>query len=754
MFTWHPLLRTLGVGLLTTSVSCGASTSSGHLAGAEARKADMSAAVAGSERDLVARRADAEKAGDHVKAAYVANELADLYSRKGDFDRARGANDVALTELRAAERAGQRTSSYVDIPLLADGYFTANRVADPAYVREYRNLSRPALRSLAEQRAAKIGTVTDAGALRGGPTQDEAAGIAAGIQAELAKEMPGTQRLRLALRLSYAMLVAAPDAHALDTLRATLRLAKVTAEDLARENPTAIDASLTPLQRAKLLRLAGSAAAGLGARDEALHYYRGAARALEDVRRNFLGEGDRIAFFRHLDEVYEQAILIAVDSDPAEAFRLMELAKGRTLIELLGTEGLVSDTPDQKLIDGYFTKLRALGESSSVDAHAQVLAAERALTTRLPGSAALLRPTAVSPEKLAAVLREGEVFVDYYVGATDSVAVTFDGVRFVATKLGVRRDALALDVEELLRAIDGEGRAASRALTLTDGPEAAPPVRSSDEAARRVFQRILRPIAARLQGTSLVVSPHGLLHRVPFAALAREDGSLLGDTLDLSFAASATLLQLARPARLPADLSHARVLALGNPTFPVAAPPLPSAEAEVAQIGRQAGARAEVFTGDRATEQRFKSTFGSFEIVHLATHGIFLPSDPQGSHVLLAAGGGDDGLLEVREIMRLHASKTKLVVLSACNTERGALLAGDDLIGFNRAFHAAGVHTTITSLWPVPDDATSVLMTGVHAGLARGMSPRSALRAAQTATRARFPLRWHWAAFQVNGADG
>ena len=53
---------------------------------------------------------------------------------------------------------------------------------------------------------------------------------------------------------------------------------------------------------------------------------------------------------------------------------------------------------------------------------------------------------------------------------------------------------------------------------------------------------------------------------------------------------------------------------------------------------------------------------------------------------------------------------TKLVVLSACDSGRGAIRTGQGVYGLRRSFFSAGAETLVTSLWRVADGETSELM--------------------------------------------
>jgi CHAT domain-containing protein/tetratricopeptide (TPR) repeat protein len=96
-----------------------------------------------------------------------------------------------------------------------------------------------------------------------------------------------------------------------------------------------------------------------------------------------------------------------------------------------------------------------------------------------------------------------------------------------------------------------------------------------------------------------------------------------------------------------------------------------------------------------------------------------------------AARGLSDGLLTALEAEDLDLWGTELVVLSACDTGTGEVQVGEGVIGLRRAFQSAGARTVLASLWRVPDEETTRLMTGFIGRWLKGAPKNRALRAAQ-----------------------
>lgn len=112
-----------------------------------------------------------------------------------------------------------------------------------------------------------------------------------------------------------------------------------------------------------------------------------------------------------------------------------------------------------------------------------------------------------------------------------------------------------------------------------------------------------------------------------------------------------------------------------------------------------------------------------------------------------------DGLLTAEEVRGMNLWGTRLVVLSACESGRGAIRVGEGVYGLRRAFFSAGAETLVTSLWRVADSQTSELMTEYYQRLAAGGARIASLGEAMAAVRKRHPHPYYWAPFIGIGRD-
>ncbi len=158
---------------------------------------------------------------------------------------------------------------------------------------------------------------------------------------------------------------------------------------------------------------------------------------------------------------------------------------------------------------------------------------------------------------------------------------------------------------------------------------------------------------------------------------------------------------------------------------------LPDSQKEVETIASDLPHPSTILLGSDATESRFKQLpLSSTEVVHLALHGYADLEYPDRSALIFAPEhGGDDGLLQVREIRNLHLN-ARMVTLSACNTGVGPV-GQTGVANLVNAFIEAGADTVVSTLWELEDHTTEHLMTEFYSQIANHKRKIDALRDAQ-----------------------
>jgi CHAT domain-containing protein len=307
-----------------------------------------------------------------------------------------------------------------------------------------------------------------------------------------------------------------------------------------------------------------------------------------------------------------------------------------------------------------------------------------------------------------------------------------------------------------------------------------------DAAADPVARRVLEPLRPHLENVDhLVIVPDGALARVPFAALPFGNGLLIDECIVSLADSGRDILSWSRPSvdrPGPAYIAggieydpkpNGEAVEIARPPLPFRIPPfgpLSGTLAEVRPIAALYGVAAE--TASQPREGRLKALV-SPSIVHLATHGYFLPLSLAESvpSSMLRAGvvlvgfnralagrpaivGMQDGALTAEDVLELNLASTELVVLSACETGLGDVQACEGVFGLRRSFAIAGVDALVMSLWNVPDSATATLMIAFHQRLKNGEAAATALGNAMVDVRRTSTHTHDWAAFVLAGRPG
>jgi CHAT domain-containing protein len=298
------------------------------------------------------------------------------------------------------------------------------------------------------------------------------------------------------------------------------------------------------------------------------------------------------------------------------------------------------------------------------------------------------------------------------------------------------------------------------------------------EAGARLFEDLLSRVVETLDPEirKWVVVPDGALHRLPFAALrARANGAPLAARVELSEVPSATLWLHWKTTH--AESRHPAVLALADPALALdgksadsmgegerfAVPwlagrrleALPHSRTEARGMVRRLGSGSVLRTG-RAASERFLKTaeLERFGVLHLATHSVIDPREPQRSAVLLSPGAPDeDGQLQLREVVELDLDNA-LVILSGCSSALGEITESEGVVGMARAFFQAGARTVVGSLWPMRDDEAEELVTRMGEELKRGASVGEAVALTRRAAIAQGQPPAAWAGLVLLGDAG
>jgi len=243
---------------------------------------------------------------------------------------------------------------------------------------------------------------------------------------------------------------------------------------------------------------------------------------------------------------------------------------------------------------------------------------------------------------------------------------------------------------------------------------------------------------------TLVWSLDGVLRYVPMAALY--DGKQYAvEKYNTVTVTPASIVHLeAKP-----DVSNLSVAAMGITGKYEELPALPAVAGELHNVVKDAkvqGANGALpgtilldgqFT-EKAMEDQLSASHG---VVHIASHFVFKPGDDDTESYLLLAGKDQSGtgfhlsVAEFRDNDNLTLRHTDLLTLSACETGMsGSASNGREVDGLGMTAQLKGAKAVISTLWPVNDASTGLLMGDFYKRWAEGagkVTKVEALRKAQ-----------------------
>ena len=228
----------------------------------------------------------------------------------------------------------------------------------------------------------------------------------------------------------------------------------------------------------------------------------------------------------------------------------------------------------------------------------------------------------------------------------------------------------------------------------------------------------------------LVVLPDAFLAYVPFELVFRKkDGYSLPFTI--SYANSLGILQSQwhwKPRKRNKDVvifapqyqnpgtSQARTGTLQ----PVSNLPFSREEAE--NIRQILGKNARVLTDN--IRGHLEEEFSSAKILHFTMHAKLDDKRPMDSRFLFSGNSEED--LYLYDLYHMESS-ARLAVLSACETGLGKLNSGAGIRSLANGFQYAGVPSVVTTLWKVPDQSSSIIMSSFYKHLKDGQTLDHAL---------------------------
>lgn len=264
-------------------------------------------------------------------------------------------------------------------------------------------------------------------------------------------------------------------------------------------------------------------------------------------------------------------------------------------------------------------------------------------------------------------------------------------------------------------------------------PNFAPPLKS----AQRIYEKLLKPVLNLLPSSinHLLLIPHGNLYHLPFSALY--DGKqFLIEKYSISNLHQLSLLPILASSQRSTDSKNSFLLAgienygaqkknsdsaispgelrgqqgkLSNLSFAIQ-------EIEsIAKFLNDKNIQSTVLKNESVSE-KLATDFRNYSIIHYAGHAAFNARQPLASGLVLGRGE----ILSAQELLsssKYYTEKTKLMVLSACETGINEITSGGEIIGLTRALLYCGIPNLLMSLWSVSDQCTAKIMKTFYGSL-------------------------------------
>lgn len=448
-----------------------------------------------------------------------------------------------------------------------------------------------------------------------------------------------------------------------------------------------------------------------------------------------------------------------------EAFNVLERVRGRTLLWALEDRKAIQEpeSPQTATLESELASLQLrLMQTNETTKREQLLDQLFEYERRIGLSTSDLveQHLPVRPSTLREVekdLKASEVLMEYVLDEPKSfcIAITRNGAKTYALLAG------RAEIENSVQAFRDEVRIKGSALGIS----------------KHLYDLLISPIREAQSDARLVIAPDGVLNLLPFEALRYSQDQYLLTSHVVSYVPSGTILDVLRRTsiheapkpllavgdviyedqggsgrKLPQPTSMRGRIERGIADLGMGLHDLPQTREEVDEISKIIGPDSVLLLGKGATESAFKKQpLNQFRVLHLAVHGFADTQFPERSALILGAdpGSGDDGLLQVREIIRFRLN-AELTTLSACDTGIGKLQGQEGISNLVEAFLVAGSRSVVASLWSADDTFASALMERFYRHLADGQDMSSALRAAKLDLLNEYGNQvspFYWAAF-------
>ncbi len=295
------------------------------------------------------------------------------------------------------------------------------------------------------------------------------------------------------------------------------------------------------------------------------------------------------------------------------------------------------------------------------------------------------------------------------------------------------------------------------------------------KAAFQLYNILVRDaVAGEQKPTRLIISPDAKLSLLPFEALVDSRPDTAEVNYNLPYLLHSFTISYSHSSRFLLNESTGRnsgnkILALGFSGEAAGRgdvrgngwSELPGTEQEIESIRQVMKEQHNAYyLGANASESVFKKKASGFNIIHLAVHGVGDTVNALKSRLIFRNDTDtlEDGSLYAYEIYDMNLEKSRLAVLSACESGIGKQQAGEGLMSIARGFTYAGCLSQVISLWKVEDKVSAQIMADFYRHLSSGEPVDGSLRMAKLdylkGAREIKSYPSYWAAFLPVGQVG
>ena len=283
---------------------------------------------------------------------------------------------------------------------------------------------------------------------------------------------------------------------------------------------------------------------------------------------------------------------------------------------------------------------------------------------------------------------------------------------------------------------------------------------------KKLYKRLIAPaanIAKKRNINRLIIIPDGSLELLPFLSLPEPDSllkkiSYFGIKFKTAMIQSVNVLLLIKNKMKQNSKISFNTLALGGVGKRriklisgkiINFAKLPNSKRElkiikkIISLSGNGKVKLLISANAKISSLKRKSFLGllrKYNLIHFATHGLFLPGKRGINSLILSKTKTDNGLLDMKQVLSLKLA-ARHVFLSACDTGLGKKIAGEGIISFIRSFMYAGALSVTGTLWPIYDKSTSTYIKYFYSQLIKNMDT---IESHYIARQKMINTKWHW----------